>query len=111
MFANQAPACEIERADGDAKALKKRLLRAAIFEVLVTHQPEHQRLELVIHWQGGVHTKLHVRKRATPVGSKTDPSLVELVRGLTLLSDAEIARVLNMKKEPTPRGMQWNQTP
>jgi len=75
-----------------AAVLKEQLLRAAIFEIIVTHQPEHQRLELVVHWQGGVHTRLHVKKRVTPVGSKTDPSLVETVEKLSAqgLSDAEI---------------------
>jgi DNA invertase Pin-like site-specific DNA recombinase len=91
--------------------LKKRLLRAAIFEIVVTHHPEHQRLELVIHWQGGVHTRLQVKKRVTPVGSRTDPSLVDTVEELTVqgLSDAEIARVLNMKAITTPRGERWSQ--
>jgi hypothetical protein len=92
-------------------ALKKQLLRAAIFEIIVTHQPEHQRLDLVIHWQGGVHTRLHVKKRVTPVGSKTDPSLIETVEGLSAqgLCDAEIARVLNMKATTTPTGKRWTQ--
>ena len=92
-----------------APALKKRLLRAAIFEIVVTHEPEHQRLELVIHWQGGVHTKLHVKKRITPRGSRTDPALVEMVQQLASLSDAEIARILNMKGITTPRGLRWSQ--
>jgi len=92
-----------------APKLKKRLLRAAIYEIVVTHQPEQQRLELVIHWQGGVHTQLHVKKRRTPVGSKTDPSLVETVRALASLADVEVARILNMKRETTPRGLRWTQ--
>jgi DNA invertase Pin-like site-specific DNA recombinase len=89
--------------------LKKRLLRAAVQEVIVTHQPERQRLEVVIHWQGGVHTRLHVEKRATPRGCKADLGLVESVRGLASLPDAEIARILNMKKTVTPRGLRWTQ--
>ena len=91
-------------------ALKKQVLRAAIFEIVITHQPENQRLELMIHWQGGAHTRLHVKKRATPVGCKTDPSLIEMVTNLAAqgLSDAEITRILNMKKVPTPRGERWN---
>ena len=90
-------------------ALKKRLLRAAIHEIMVEHQSEHQRLEVTIHWQGGVHTQLHVKKRATPIGSKTDPSLIDTVRSLASLSDAEIARIFNMKKITTPRGLRWTE--
>jgi DNA invertase Pin-like site-specific DNA recombinase len=89
------------------RALKKRLLRAAVHELLVTHQPEHQRLDVLIHWQGGVHTRIYVEKRATPRGSKADPGLVDTVRALTSLADADIARILNMKDLPTPRGLRW----
>lgn len=92
--------------DADVR-LKKRLLRAAIHEIVVSHQPEKQRLEIVIHWQGGVHTRVYVKKRATPRGSKADPGLIETVRALTSLSDPDIARILNMKKTSTPRGLRW----
>ena len=89
--------------------LKKRLLRAAVNEIVVTHQPDNHRLELVIHWQGGVHTCIHVEKRASPKGSRADPGLVETVRTLASLTDDEIARILNMKHIPTPRGLRWSQ--
>jgi DNA invertase Pin-like site-specific DNA recombinase/IS30 family transposase len=90
--------------------LKKRILRAAIHEILVAHEPETQRLEVTIHWQGGVHTRVHVKKRATPVGRKTDPELIDLVRGLVAeVSDAELARILNMKKLRSPHGHTWTQ--
>lgn len=89
--------------------LKKRLLRAAIFEILVTHQPDQQRLEVTIHWQGGTHTRFHVKKKATPRGHKADPSLVALVDQLARdgLDDAEITRILNMKKIETPHALRW----
>ncbi|MFH1463900.1 MAG: recombinase family protein [Pseudomonadota bacterium] len=87
--------------------LKKQLLRAAVHEIVVTHQPDRQRLEVVIHWQGGVHTHLHVEKRATPQGCRADPGLIETVRALASLADAEIARILNMKQITTPRSLPW----
>lgn len=87
--------------------IKKRLLRAAVHEIIVSHQPDHQRLQVVIHWQGGVHTCIHVEKRATPRGCKADPGLVETVRTLASLTDPEIARILNMKSLTTPRGLRW----
>jgi DNA invertase Pin-like site-specific DNA recombinase len=90
--------------------LKKRLLRVAILEILVKHEAEHQRLEVTVHWKGGVHTRLHVKKRPRPRGSKADPSLVEFVRQLSeQLRDADIARILNMKHVLTPRGLKWTQ--
>jgi DNA invertase Pin-like site-specific DNA recombinase len=88
--------------------LKKRLLRTAIHEVIVTHHREEQRLEVTIHWQGGVHTRLSVNKRATPIGRKADPDLVATVAELAkTLADGEIARILNMKSVETPTGMRW----
>jgi DNA invertase Pin-like site-specific DNA recombinase len=90
--------------------LKKRLLRVALREVIVRHDPAQGRLEVTLHWQGGVHTRLHVKKRKTRIGSKADPDLVELVRQLAVdSSDAEVARILNMKKLHTPRGLPWTQ--
>lgn len=88
--------------------LRKQLLRTAIREIVVVLEPGQQRLEFTIHWQGDACTQLAVKKRATPVGSKTDVSLVELVTELTAsLGDGEIARILNMKGLLTPRGLRW----
>lgn len=88
--------------------LKKRILRTAIHEVLVACEASTSSLEVTIHWQGGAHTRVEVRKRRTPVGRKTDPELVELVRRLaTETTDAGIARILNMKKLTMPSGQRW----
>ncbi len=88
--------------------LRKQLLRTAIREVIVTHNSESQQLEVTIHWEGDACTQLIVKKRATPMGSRADGSLIELVTKLCpSLGDGEIARILNMKKLPTPRGLSW----
>jgi hypothetical protein len=86
--------------------LRKQLLRVAIREVVV-RQDEGQLL-FTVHWSGDTCTQVSVNKRATPVGCRTDPSLTELVRELAgTLDDGEIARILNMKKLSTPRGLRW----
>jgi hypothetical protein len=88
--------------------IRKQIIRAAIHEIIVTHLPEKQLLDVVIHWQGGSHSKIFVKKRATPVGSRTDESMVQLVQKLSAcLDDPGIARVLNMKQTTTPRGLRW----
>lgn len=98
-----------DHVDADPK-LKKRLLRCAIHEILVQPQVDRQRLEVTIHWQGGLHTRFHVKTPCSKVRKKTDPSLVDLVAQLsTQLSDAEIARILNMKELTTLTGLQWTQ--
>jgi len=88
--------------------LKKQLLRSAIEEVLVRHDTEKQRLEVTIHWKGGVHTRIHVKKRAPTRSTKTDDSLVKLVGELAAeLADSDIARILNMQKRKSPSGLAW----
>ncbi len=84
------------------------MLRSAIREIVVLHKPDNQQLKFTIHWEGDACTQLTVKKRATPVGSRTDGSLIELVTKLSpSLGDGEIARILNMKKLLTPRGLSW----
>ena len=86
--------------------LRKQLLRVAIREVVV--QRDGTQLAFTVHWAGDTCTQLSVNKRATPVGSRTDPSLTALIRKLAeTLDDGEIARILNMKKLNTPRGLRW----
>jgi DNA invertase Pin-like site-specific DNA recombinase len=88
--------------------VRKQLLRSAIREIVAILKPEDQRLELTIHWEGDACTQLTVKKRATPVGSRADDSVVKLVTKLTpTLGDGEIARILNMKKLLTPHGLRW----
>jgi DNA invertase Pin-like site-specific DNA recombinase len=86
--------------------LRKQLLRLAIVEVTVKREDAH--LGFTIHWTGNTCTTLTVQKRATPVGSKADASLTELIAQLAdTLDDGEIARILNMKKLATPRELPW----
>ena len=60
-------AADFEEVWHDPKAdpvLKKSLLRAAIEEVVVTHQVDQRKLEVIIHWKGGVHTKVYAATAA-----------------------------------------------
>ena len=86
--------------------LRKQLLRTAIREVVVKR--EGPQLIFTIHWEGDTCTSLAVRKRKTPIGSKADPSMIELVTQLAgTCTDPEIARILNMKQLPTPKNLRW----
>ena len=49
--------------EGAPPALRKRILRAALVEIVVTVADNIVRL--VLHWQGGSHTELRVRKNRT----------------------------------------------
>jgi DNA invertase Pin-like site-specific DNA recombinase len=92
--------------------LKKRILRTVVAEIIVTHQVDDQRLDVLLHWKGGAHTRIFVPKKKTLQGRVTDPDLIELVKQLAegAVDDAQIARVLNMKSIEMPRGHKWTES-
>jgi len=91
--------------------LRKKIARTAIEEAIVTHRPQEERMEVVVHWKGGVHTLVHVPKRQVLRGSKATPSLVGTVGDLARdgVADTEAARALNLNGLQTPRGLIWTQ--
>ncbi len=88
--------------------LKKQLLRAAVEEIILSVERDARQARAVVHWKGGCHTEVHVKKRFVAKGGPADPELISLVASLApeLRSD-EIARVLNLQKLTTPRGLVW----
>ena len=88
---------------------RKRILRAVINEIVVTVEPD--RLHLVMHWQGGDHTRLEVVKNRTGQHRwKTDTATEELIRELArLLPDQSIASVLNRLGMRSAKGHTWTQ--
>ncbi len=88
---------------------RKRILRAVLKEIVVTVEPG--RLHLVLHWQGGDHTRLEVLKnRSGQNRFKTDAATEQLVCELArLLPDHSIARVLNRLGVRSARGQTWTQ--
>jgi excisionase family DNA binding protein len=89
--------------------IRKRILRAVLTEIVVTI--EGDRLRLVMHWQGGDHTRLEVVKnRIGQNRFKTDKETVQLVRELArVLPDHSIAPVLNRLRIRSARGNSWNE--
>ena len=101
---------DLERAwrhDAVLPELRKRILRAALVEIVVT--VEDNMVTLVLHWQGGSHTELRVRKNRTGehrlvAGTET----VELVRELArVMPDRLIASFLNRAGRKTGQGNSW----
>jgi len=88
---------------------RKRILRTVLKEIIVT--AETGRLHLVLHWQGGDHTRLEVLKNRTGQNRyKTDAATEQLVRELArLLPDHNIAPVLNRLGMRSARGQTWTQ--
>jgi excisionase family DNA binding protein len=89
--------------------IRKRILRTVLKEIVVTI--EGDRLCLMVHWQGGDHTRLEVVKnRIGQNRFKTAMETVQLVCELArLLPDHSIAPVLNRLGIRSARGHGWTQ--
>jgi hypothetical protein len=88
-------------------ATRKRILRAALYEIVV--RIEGGLIEMVLHWQGGDHTALKLKmngagKHRWTVPEDTSSLIRELAR---LMPDQQIARLLNRAGKPTGRGNGW----
>lgn len=88
---------------------RKRIVRAVLKEIVVT--AETGRLLLVLHWQGGDHSRLDVLKnRSGQNRYKTDVATEQLVRELArLLPDHSIAPVLNRLSIRSAKGQTWTE--
>ena len=88
---------------------RKRILRAVLKEIVVT--VADARLGLVLHWQGGDHTRLEVVKNRVGQNRwKTDVATEQLVRDLArLLPDHSIAPALNRLGIRSAKGHSWTQ--
>ena len=87
--------------------LKKRIVRAIIKEIVVYVEP--RQLRILVHWQGGQHTELNLRKRkAGEHRWKTADSTVTLIEQLArVMSDRQIAAQLNRMGIKTAKGFGW----
>jgi excisionase family DNA binding protein len=88
---------------------RKRILRTILKEIIVTVEPD--RLRLMLHWQGGDHTRLEVVKnRPGQHRWKTETATEQLIRELArILPDQSIASVLNRLGIRSAKGHTWTQ--
>jgi hypothetical protein len=89
---------------------RKRIIRLSIREIIVDATGD--KLDLIIHWQGGDHTRLDVRKNKTGQNRwATDADVVDLVRVLARqMPDQAVASVLNRSGKSTGRGNSWTRS-
>ena len=87
---------------------KKRILRTVLKEIIASS--DGNTVRLVLHWQGGDHTELTLRKtRSGEHRYVTDTDIIELVRCLARIQpDALIASTLNRMGRRTAHGQSWN---
>jgi len=89
--------------------MRKRIIRTVIKEIMCDVDDDRSLILLNIHWEGGIHTHLKVRKnRIGEHRNCTAKSVIEIVRELSkILSDKDMAPILNRLKLKTGAGNSW----
>ncbi|MBF8301128.1 MAG: Recombinase family protein [Acidobacteria bacterium] len=90
-------------------ALKKRIVRTVLEDIIVTNRDEPPQHVLHLHWKGGVHTELRVARNGTGQHRRVaDDKAVELIAELSkICDDKTIAVVLNRLGYRTGQGQTW----
>ena len=90
-----------------ASALKKRILRAVIEEIVIDKRAED--VDVRIHWKGGAHTRISVpHNRAGSTRHCIPKDIIALVRDLCQLKqDRYVATILNRLKTLQNSGKTW----
>ncbi|MGX5851890.1 recombinase family protein, partial [Mesorhizobium sp. PL10] len=88
---------------------RQRLLRALIKDIVVTVDDDARQVELTIHWQGGQHSQVHIRKPKSGEHTKSTPEeAMAIIRSMaTRWSDADVAATLNRMGMRTGQGKTW----
>jgi DNA invertase Pin-like site-specific DNA recombinase len=90
--------------------LKKMIFRTAIEEIIVRTDQDKKSLELVLHWKGGVHTRLVMDRPRSAAETATPMEALEIIRCMAArYGDDQIASVLNRRGYSTGKGKRWNQ--
>ena len=91
--------------------LKKRIIRCVVKEVIVDTDESNRRIDLRIHWAGGVHTSCSLKKNKSGSNNRaTDKNVVEIVRVYAQAwSDRYVASLLNRLGLSTGAGNSWNE--
>jgi excisionase family DNA binding protein len=109
-FANLAEnLSEAWNAPGVTMRARQQLLRALIVDIIVDVDEEARDVVLTIHWRGGQHSELRVRKpRTGEHGCATTEDALAVMRSMAgRWSDEHIAASLNRIGLPTGQGKTW----
>lgn len=100
---------EIWNSPTTTNEIRKRIIRTVIKEIICDVDNEKNMVLLDVHWEGGVHTNIQVKKnRSGQHNNTTDKSIIELIKQLARqLPDKHIAPVLNKLKLKTGLGNSW----
>lgn len=95
---------------GATTVTRKRIVRTVLNEIVA--QVEDDQIHLVLHWQGGDHTELRVKKNRTGQHRwAIDGETKALVKGLArMMPDQAIAALLNRAGKRTGRQNSWTRS-
>jgi excisionase family DNA binding protein len=96
-------------APGVTMRTRQRLLRALVSDIIADVDEATREVVLTIHWRGGQHSQLRIRKpRSGEHGCRTSDEALAVMRSMaTRWSDADIAATLNRMGMPTGQGKTW----
>jgi excisionase family DNA binding protein len=88
---------------------RQQLVRALVNEITVDIDRPAREIVLIIHWKGGQHSELRLRKpRAGEHACSTSDDALAVIRGMaTRWSDQDIAATLNRMGLPTGQNKTW----
>jgi hypothetical protein len=91
--------------------LKQRIVRILIAEIVADVDQENQQIVLLIHWTGGQHSELRIKKNATGKHSRcTSLEAIEIIRRMAgKFPDDRIAATLNRLGLKTGAGNTWHE--
>jgi DNA invertase Pin-like site-specific DNA recombinase len=97
-------------APGTEAALKQRIVRILVEELVVDVNEDKKEIIILIHWAGGRHSELRVSKRGTGKhGQSTGMEALGVIRQMAgRFEDGEIAATLNRLRLRTGAGNSWN---
>ena len=96
-------------APGVTMRSRQQLVRTLIADIIAGYDASTREIVLTIHWRGGQHSELRVRKpKSGEHGCRTsDDAIAVIGRMATEWSDEEIAATLNRMGVPTGQGKTW----
>jgi excisionase family DNA binding protein len=96
-------------APGVSMRARQRLLRALVTDIIADVDETTREVVLTIHWRGGQHSQLRVRKpKSGEHGCRTSEDAVAVMRSMaSRWSDEDIAATLNRMGMPTGQGKTW----
>lgn len=96
-------------APGVTMRARQQLVRTLIGDIIAGYDANSHEIVLIIHWRGGQHSELRVRKpKPGEHECRTADEAVAVIRTMaTRWSDEEIAATLNRMALPTGQGKTW----